>query len=54
MLTRGDQVAEGDDTAGVKDKGKRKKKRAVTRVTVLHCDLIRDEFWEERPYILSE
>ena len=38
----------------MKDKGKAKKARALTRVTVLHCDLIGDEFWRERPYILSE
>lgn len=38
----------------VKDKGKRERKRVLMRVAILHCDLIRDEFWKERPYILSE
>ncbi|KAF9647864.1 tRNAHis guanylyltransferase [Thelephora ganbajun] len=49
----GDKVVKEEDTLEVKDKGKGRK-RASTRVTVLHCDLIRDEFWDERPYILSE
>jgi len=43
-----------EDTSDVKDKGKGKQKGTLTRVTVLHCDLIRDEFWKERPYITSE
>ena len=27
--------------------------RAKTGVAVLHCDIIGDEFWAERPYILA-
>lgn len=30
-----------------------KKKRAGTRVEVLHCDVIGDEFWAARSYILA-
>ncbi|KAI6122343.1 Thg1 C terminal domain-containing protein [Pisolithus croceorrhizus] len=30
-----------------------KKKRARTMVEVLHCDIIRDEFWKARSYILA-
>lgn len=47
------QVLKDDDTFGVGDK-RGKKKGVLTRITVLHCDLIRDEFWKERPGILLE
>lgn len=53
LLTRVNKVSKVDDTRDVKDKGKGARKRALTRVTVLHCDLIKDDFWKERPYILS-
>lgn len=32
---------------------KEKKRRAKARVTVQHLDIIRDEFWERRPWLLS-
>lgn len=32
---------------------KDKKKRAKARVVVEHLDIIKDEFWERRPWILS-
>ena len=48
------KLAAEDDTSDTKDKGKVKKRRALTRVTTLHCDLIRDEFWKGRPYVLLE
>ncbi|KAG5641868.1 hypothetical protein DXG03_004092 [Asterophora parasitica] len=35
-------------------KGKKKEAKPKTRVVVLHCDVIRDEFWEARPSILNE
>ena len=54
LLTRDDKVSKEDDRSDEKDKGRGKKKRPLTRVTVLHCDLIGGEFWKERPYILSE
>ena len=53
MLTNKVAKEETSDVT-VKDKGKGKPKRAIMRVTVLHCDLIRDEFWKERPHIMSE
>jgi tRNA(His) guanylyltransferase len=53
-LTDVDQVVNEDGSPDVGNKGKGGKKRVPTRVTVLHCDLIRDEFWRERPYILLE
>lgn len=43
-----------DDGLDARGKGKGRKKRASARVAVLHCDLIKDEFWKERPYVLSE
>jgi len=46
------EISKGDDTLDVGDKGGGGKKGVLMQVTVLHCDLIRDEFWEERPYIL--
>lgn len=30
-----------------------KKKRAKARVTVEHLDIIKDEFWDRRPWLLS-
>lgn len=30
-----------------------KKKRAKARVTVEHLDIIKDEFWNRRPWLLS-
>lgn len=31
---------------------KEKRKKAKARITVLHLDIIRDEFWAQRPWIL--
>jgi tRNA(His) guanylyltransferase len=30
-----------------------KKRRAKARITVQHVDVIKDEFWERRPWLLS-
>lgn len=32
---------------------KDKKRRAKARITVQHVDVIKDEFWERRPWLLS-
>ncbi|KAI9719397.1 MAG: hypothetical protein M1812_003468 [Candelaria pacifica] len=32
---------------------KERKRRAKARITVQHVDIIRDEFWERRPWLLS-
>jgi len=32
---------------------KERKKRAKARITVQHVDIIKDEFWERRPWLLS-
>jgi tRNA(His) guanylyltransferase len=32
---------------------KDKKRRAKARITVQHVDIIKDEFWERRPWLLS-
>ncbi|KAH9964736.1 Thg1 C terminal domain-containing protein [Lactifluus volemus] len=30
-----------------------KERQGSTRITLLHCDIIGDEFWEQRPYLLD-
>ena len=32
---------------------KDKKKKAKARITVQHVDIIKDEFWQRRPWLLS-
>jgi tRNA(His) guanylyltransferase len=32
---------------------KDRKRRAKARITVQHVDVIKDEFWERRPWLLS-
>jgi tRNA(His) guanylyltransferase len=32
---------------------KDRKKRAKARITIQHVDIIKDEFWERRPWLLS-
>jgi tRNA(His) guanylyltransferase len=32
---------------------KDRKRRAKARITVQHIDIIKDEFWERRPWLLS-
>jgi tRNA(His) guanylyltransferase len=32
---------------------KDKRKRAKARITVQHVDIIKDEFWDRRPWLLS-
>lgn len=34
-------------------KEKDRKRRAKARITVQHVDIIKDEFWERRPWLLS-
>ena len=40
--------------APARDKGSAKKARVRTAVTLYHCDIIGDEFWDARPNILGE
>ena len=54
LLMCANEVATEEDVSDVRDKGKGGRKRVSTWVAVLHCDLIGDKFWKERPYILSE
>lgn len=44
--TVSEQVSSGESAGG-------KKKKARTMVEVLHCDIIRDEFWKARSYVLA-
>jgi len=37
-----------------KAKPKAKPKQKMTRIALLHCDIILDEFWNSRPDLLSE
>jgi len=46
-----EKVLDGEaDTPEVTPKGR----QASTRITLLHSDIIGDEFWEQRPYLLAE
>jgi len=53
LLTLAGKVVKEGDPSDVENKGKGKRRRGLMQVTVLHCDLIRDEFWKERPHIVS-
>ncbi|KAF8645868.1 hypothetical protein AX16_007526 [Volvariella volvacea WC 439] len=49
----------GRAKAAKEDKGSKKKKggdgsKSETRIELLHCDIIRDEFWVERPWLLAD
>jgi tRNA(His) guanylyltransferase len=43
------EQAETSKTQAEKDR----KKKAKARITVQHVDIIRDDFWERRPWLLS-
>ncbi|XP_006458971.1 hypothetical protein AGABI2DRAFT_200849 [Agaricus bisporus var. bisporus H97] len=46
-------VREEVDNEEETKKSKQNKKR-VTRINLLHCDLIKDESWDNRPWLLSD
>jgi tRNA(His) guanylyltransferase len=46
------QTAAEKETAKTQDEKDRKRK-AKAKVTVQHVDVIKDEFWERRPWLLS-
>ena len=53
-----DQAAEADSLAQPVVQSKRqtekdKKKREKARVLVEHLDIIKDDFWDRRPWLLS-
>jgi tRNA(His) guanylyltransferase len=43
------EQSETSKTQAVKDRGKKRK----ARITVQHVDIIKDEFWDRRPWLLS-
>ena len=48
---------ENDDsrtTEKIKNSKKKTKTAALTRIVLLHCDVIKDEFWNERPGLLQD
>jgi tRNA(His) guanylyltransferase len=54
------ELHEDDSTKAVEEKEvsktqeeKDRKRRAKARITVQHVDVIKDEFWERRPWLLS-
>lgn len=54
----GERVREGEVTAEVKEESRtqrerREKTRRKAKVVVRHCDIIKDAFWEERPWVLG-
>ncbi|KAI0294888.1 Thg1 C terminal domain-containing protein [Multifurca ochricompacta] len=46
------QVLDGENETDANDQ-EGQEKGASTRITLLHCDIIGDEFWNRRPYILK-
>ncbi|RXW13088.1 hypothetical protein EST38_g12764 [Candolleomyces aberdarensis] len=47
--------AEEQKRSGKKEKKVRKAKtKPPTRIVLLHCDIIKDDFWNERPSLLAE
>ena len=56
----GDDVDDGPGSVGYEEQvvsksqqEKVRKAKQKAKVVVLHCDVIKDEFWERRPWILS-
>jgi len=47
-----DQRSDALIKTSTKVSGKKGTKQQM-RVTLLHCDIIGDEFWNERPYLLE-
>jgi len=37
-----------------KAKGRRKQLHVPSKIVVLHCDIIKDEFWDARPGVVAE
>lgn len=50
----GDPAGVPEGTYSIAPSAKSKKRKAETVVQVLHCDIIKDDFWNERPNILSD
>lgn len=46
------EVAETKDSATHPEKKKKKKDKQRTKIDVLHCDIIGDDFWQTRAYLL--
>ncbi|KAJ2926951.1 hypothetical protein H1R20_g10127, partial [Candolleomyces eurysporus] len=47
--------AEEQKNSGKKEKKiKKAKAKPLTRLVLLHCDIIKDDFWNERPSLLAE
>ncbi|KAI9805847.1 MAG: hypothetical protein M1825_000461 [Sarcosagium campestre] len=55
ILRDGQDEAErgGDETKSRSQVMREKKRRAKARVTVLHVDVIKNDFWDRRPWLLS-
>lgn len=51
---KGTPGAEHSGTAGALSGKLSKKPKMKFNVELLHCDIIGDEFWEQRPYLLAE
>lgn len=60
LSTGQSEIHEDDSAKTVEEKEisktqeeKDRKRRAKARITVQHVDVIKDEFWERRPWLLS-
>lgn len=51
--TEADEVSVPDSTQSRSQQDKLKKLRRKAQVVVDHVDIIKDDFWERRPWILS-
>ncbi|KAJ3534522.1 hypothetical protein NMY22_g6887 [Coprinellus aureogranulatus] len=51
-----EEVTPDSNAKPAKKQSKKEKKKAKppTRVVLLHCDVIRDDFWNERPMLLAD
>lgn len=43
-----------DEPRDLPIEGKKREAKPKTRINVLHCDIIQDEFWFSRPSILTD
>jgi len=48
------EINTGSETKMKAKKTRKKAKQRLTRIEVVHCDIIKDDFWNDRPMILGE
>lgn len=53
IISGDDDYLEVEQAEMSKAKAEKDKKKAKVRITVQHVDIIKDDFWERRPWVLS-